>query len=210
MEPIHKEGSKNNLAKQSETRVHSFNHKPHNFVNSSSHKLNVKRSLHKLETINCIYTNADCLTNKINELRLLVRNHKLTIVGITEVKPNIFRYDLADAEVAIGCNLQNKTGRGVALYIRDNIQANPVDFSSEFSESVWLSTKLAGGDELLIGCVYRSSSGTDENNENLLKLLSEIKGSNFSHILIMGDFNFERIIKLEYLVYAIIRLLYRL
>jgi len=69
-EPIHKEGSKNNLAKQSETRVHSFNRKPHNFVNSSSHKLNVKRSLHKLETINCIYTNADCLTNKINELRL--------------------------------------------------------------------------------------------------------------------------------------------
>jgi len=107
--------------------------------------------------------------------------------------------DLADAEVAIdgyemfGCNLRNKTGRDVALYIRDNIQANPVDFKSEFSESVWLSTKLAGGDELLIGCVYRSSSGTGENNENLLKLLSEINGSNFSHILIMGDFNFEKI-----------------
>jgi hypothetical protein len=28
----------------------------------------VKRSLHKLETINCTYTNADCLTNKVSEL----------------------------------------------------------------------------------------------------------------------------------------------
>lgn len=84
----------------------------------------VKRSLHKLETINCTYTNADCLTNKVSELRLLIRNHKPTIVGITEVKPQNFRYDIEDAEIALdgydmfGCNLHNKTGRGCAIYVK--------------------------------------------------------------------------------------------
>jgi hypothetical protein len=49
-----------------------------------------------IETINCTYTNADCLTNKVSELRLLIRKHKPTIVGITEVKPHgyILRHGL--------------------------------------------------------------------------------------------------------------------
>jgi len=46
---------------------------------------------------------------------------------------------------------------------------------------------------LLVGCIYRSSSGTDINNERLLNLLSEINGMKYSHILLMGDFNFEKI-----------------
>ena len=50
-----------------------------------------------------------------------------------------------------------------------------------------------GGDELLVGCIYRSSSGTDENNEYLLKLLNEVNKAKYSHVLIMGDFNFEKI-----------------
>ena len=72
----------------------------------------------------CTYTNADCLTNKVSELRLLIRNHKPTIVGITEVKPKNFRYDIEDAEIALdgydmfGCNLHNKTGRGCAVYVK--------------------------------------------------------------------------------------------
>ena len=159
----------------------------------------VKRSLHKLETINCTYTNADCLTNKVSELRLLIRNHKPTIVGITEVKPKNFRYDIEDAEIALdgydmfGCNLHNKTGRGCAVYVKNNVQANPVEFSSKFQESVWISVKLVGGDELLVGCIYRSNSGTDENNDCLLKLLNEVNDAKYSHVLIMGDFNFEKI-----------------
>ena len=83
--------------------------------------------MHKLETINCTYTNAYCLTNKVSKLRLLTRNHKPTIVGITEVKTQNFRYDIADAEIALdgydmfGCNLHNKTGRGCAIYVKNNI-----------------------------------------------------------------------------------------
>jgi Holliday junction resolvase len=42
-----------------------------------------------------------------------------------------------------GCNLHNKTGRGCAIYVKkNNVQANPVEFSSKFQESVWISVKL--------------------------------------------------------------------
>ena len=82
-----------------------------------------------------------------------------------------------------GCNLHNKTGRGCAIYVKNNVQANPVEFSSKFQESVWISVKLEGGDELLVGCIYRSNSGTDENNECLLKLLNEVNDAKYSHVL---------------------------
>ena len=68
---------------------------------------------------------------------------------------------------------------------KNNVQVNPVEFSSKFQESVWISVKLVGGDELLVGCIYRSNSGTDENNECLLKLLNEVNDAKYSHVLIM-------------------------
>jgi hypothetical protein len=50
----------------------------------------------------------------------------------------------------------HKIGRGCAVYVKNNVQANHVEFSSKFQESVWISVKLVGGDELLVGCIYRS------------------------------------------------------
>jgi hypothetical protein len=52
-----------------------------------------KHSLHKLETINCAYTNADCLTNKVSELGLLIRNHKPTIVGLQDYLKAYYEMD---------------------------------------------------------------------------------------------------------------------
>ena len=115
MESIHKENVKERFVSgNSDTKT------VNNFK-ISKHKVN-SRLLHKLENVNCIYTNADCLTNKISELRLQVKNHNPQIVGITEVKPKNFRYQLSDSEIALagyelfGSNLQNKTGRSVHIY----------------------------------------------------------------------------------------------
>ena len=52
------------------------------------------RSLHKLDFMSCLYTTADCLTNKMSELKLHVKNSKPKILGITEVKPTKLRYNL--------------------------------------------------------------------------------------------------------------------
>lgn len=146
-----------------------------------------------------MYTNADCMMNKLSELKLSVTNYKPDIIGFAEVKPKNSRYNIADSEIAIegyetfSTNLHNKTGRGLVLYIKNFIKANPVEFKTEFEESVFVSIILVSGDMLLVGCIYRSSSDTDINNERLLNLLSEINGMQYSHILLMGDFNFEKI-----------------
>ena len=116
MESIHKENVKERFVSDNRDT------KTVNNFKISKHKVN-SRLLHKLENVNCIYTNADCLTNKISELRLQVKNHNPQIVGITEVKPKNFRYQLSNSEIALegyelfGSNLQNKTGRGVCIYI---------------------------------------------------------------------------------------------
>ena len=71
--------------------------------------------------MSCLYTNADCLINKMPELKLHVKNCKPKIIGITEVKPKHFRYNLQNCELAIenyemfSSNIINNVGRGVSL-----------------------------------------------------------------------------------------------
>jgi hypothetical protein len=46
-------------------------------------------------------------------------------------------------------------------------------------------------DKLLVGLVYRSPSNrTSENSDNMCSLISEATNKGYSHILIMGDFNY--------------------
>ena len=126
LEQVHQENAKTTVNGKSRKTVHNFNSAKHMFVNRSENKMKpLKRSLHKLEVLNCIHIIQmhDCLANKMTELRLFARNNKPAVVGITEVKPKNFRYDLRDAEIALEgydmfgctCNLHNKIGRGVAL-----------------------------------------------------------------------------------------------
>ena len=53
--------------------------------------------------------------------------------------------------------------------------------------------KLKGNDKLLIGCIYRSEGGMSENNRSLNNLLKEATQKRYTHLLIMGDFNYKDI-----------------
>jgi hypothetical protein len=47
---------------------------------------------------------------------------------------------------------------------------------------------------LLLGCIYKSPSSSPENLDEHNKLLTKVsKEKKFSHITIMGDFNFPKI-----------------
>ena len=46
---------------------------------------------------------------------------------------------------------------------------------------------------LLIGCIYRSPNCSLENTNELLSLFPSISTMGFSHILVVGDFNFKEI-----------------
>ena len=54
-----------------------------------------------LENINCLYTNADQLRNKLDELRVRIRDTVPKIIGITKVKPKNSVYKLNSAEFSL-------------------------------------------------------------------------------------------------------------
>ena len=86
-----------------------------------------------------MYTNADMLSNKMNLLKLGMAANGPDIVCVNEVKPKNYRYEPFAAESSIdrsnrfGCgsldyeflpnNLENKVGRGQAIYFKNFIDA---------------------------------------------------------------------------------------
>ena len=58
---------------------------------------------------------------------------------------------------------------------------------------MWCEVKLSKYKKLLIGCIYRSESGSSDNNSKLNQLLQEACNKGYSYILILGDFNYKGI-----------------
>ena len=85
------------------------------------------------------------------------------------------------------------SGRGCALFVKQDLAATKLTFTSNLSESVWCQINLKNNDKMIVGCIYRSPNNTTENNKELFQLLSSVNNKQFSHILIVGDFNCEEI-----------------
>ena len=80
-------------------------------------------------------------------------------------------------------------GGGVLLYISENLAAVPCKALNDvsFDNSLW---PLSTNDKLLVGVLYRAPSSSNDNNQRLLSIISNIREAvSFSHLLIMGDFN---------------------
>jgi hypothetical protein len=155
------------------------------------------RGKKRLEKCTCLYTNADQLMNKRNELLAMVDVHSPDIIGITEVKPNS-RYAVEECELAIsGYDLfhnLNSEGRGVALYVRTEMKPSVCEaIDSSFKEHVSVECRLEDGSKMLIALVYRSPSSTVENIQELNALMKRISELGLPQVMIMGDFNFPEI-----------------
>ena len=87
-------------------------------------------------------------------------------------------------------NLDRGHGRGIAVYVDSSLSATPIYQDSDGAEQLWLRVKLARGDYLTFGCVYRSPGSTEENNELLNKTLRDIVAEGHTHLLVCGDYNF--------------------
>ena len=146
-----------------------------------------------------MYTNADQLPNKMEELELRVKIEKPHIILITEVnnkhvkiRPDLVTFQLEGYQLF----QQNVSaeGRGILIYVRDSIAGvQEVTAKQEFSENKILSVKFTNNVSLVIACLYRSESGSTVNNENMLKLLKEIDKMKYTHKLVIGDLNYKHI-----------------
>ena len=146
-----------------------------------------------------MYTNADQLPNKMEELELRVKTEKPHIILITEVnnkhvkiRPDLVTFQLEGYQLF----QQNVSaeGRGILIYVRDSIAGvQEITAKQEFSENKILSVKFTNNVSLVIACLYRSESGSAENNENMLKLLKEIDKMKYTYKLVIGDLNYKHI-----------------
>ena len=154
------------------------------------------------EALTVLFTNADQLTTaKMTELRLRIQKEKPMIVAVCEVKPKNSQerhnYDIPDFSLH-PVNIDKPTGRGIAVYTHSSLDQSVVQIKSDlgFQEACLLEIKLRGGDHMLFGCIYRSptsNSASEENNNNLNRLLLSIANTNYSHRCIVGDFNLKDI-----------------
>ena len=150
------------------------------------------------EKLKCIYTNADSLSNKMNELRSLVYLEKPHIIAITEVKPKNYKditltdFNLEGYEIH-SVNVTKRQGRGIIIYAHNSLKVNDIELCVNYEESCWIELRLNKTDKMLLGCIYRSDSGTQENNLNLMKILQHAISLEYSLYLLVGDFNYNHI-----------------
>ena len=149
------------------------------------------------DSLKCLYTNADSLMNKRGELDTRIESVKPDIVAVTEVLPKSKGDDILMVELELDgydCffNRSPANGRGVCLYTKKWLKATQNDdlTNHAFRESIWCDIKLQNNDNLLVGCVYRSPSTSNDNNELLLDIIKCASNKNNSHLMIVGDFNY--------------------
>ena len=83
--------------------------------------------------------------------------------------------------------------RGVLIVTKKGLTVQEIKLKNEFEGSLWCRIKINESDCLLIGCIYRSPNISQNNDNKLMKLISEIKQEKVSHLLIAGDFNLQEI-----------------
>ena len=155
-----------------------------------------------MESINVLFTNADQLTtSKMAELRTRIQQVKPMIVAICEVKPKNSRerhdYNIPGFTLH-PVNLDSSAGRGIAVYTHSSLDQSIIQIKPDlsFEEACLLEIRLRGGDLMLFGCIYRSptlNASSNENNEELNRLMLNISKQSYSHRCLVGDFNFKDI-----------------
>ncbi len=147
-----------------------------------------------------MYTNADSLPNKIDELMGLIDIHKPDIIAITEVKPKNLKQSLTKPNLKLDSyeilphqNCFADGGRGVCIYIHESLAGNYREITSTWSgESVWIKIINTHNKITKFGCIYRSPNADTTTNEALCQDFRSLANENIDTVII-GDFNFPEI-----------------
>ena len=147
-----------------------------------------------------LYTNADVLTQeKKRELGVHIAQEKPHIIAVTEVNPKARCFQQQDYQIPnyimFDVNVGAQGRRGVVVFVHTSLEksVSSIEIVSEFEETLLLSLKLRAGDCLLFGVFYRSPSSSESNNLALNTILSTLcvqESPKYSHLCVVGDFNF--------------------
>jgi len=148
-----------------------------------------------------LYTNADSLHNKINELKLIISSfqYKPSLIAITEVKhKNKWQTSLSELALSgydLYSNDLDSSSRGIIVYVSKNIKSKQIYSNNTALEHLILEIEFNHA-RLVVTTMYHSPSSTNENNDAINHLISEICNQHVGNNLIIGDFNYH----LEFLI----------
>ena len=160
-----------------------------------------------------MYTNADQLPNKMEELKCFIAGREPDVIIITEVIPKAQEQELPKVRMRLDGYTEffnfepekamlGKTGkRGIVIYAKNWLNPQETVYSSSFSsfsEQLWItaSPNGKGGNTVLIGGIYRSPSSDEETTvRELGKLLDHVMQDKpkKTQLIICGDFNLKGI-----------------
>ena len=146
--------------------------------------------------LNIMFTNADTLTkDKMLELLQTIYNRSTLphVIAISEAKPKYSKTDFNPVTVQIpSYNMEPRNmkltdkGRGMLLFLTDDLDYRPIDTSSKTDEFLYVSIKLQL-ETLFLESVYRSPNSSTEINIMINNFIrQESQRSNFPMI---GDLN---------------------
>ena len=121
-----------------------------------------------------MYTNADQLPNKITALQTRTQIEKPDVIVVVEVNnkhasnlPEPAFYNIPGYQMHTK-NL-SKGYRGILIYTINSLSnVSEVCTDVNFSEHLMMSVNVNRTEKLLLCALYRSESGSEEKNENLL------------------------------------------
>jgi len=150
----------------------------------------------KIKKFSVLYTNADSLPNKLQELksRIIFGSSKPKIITITEVKhKNKWNYNLSELQID-GYNiytndLQGNT-RGIITYVSNEIICKQIHFFNSFTEYVLIELCIDNLHKFTLCTIYRSPNSTAENDHTLIQALDNYCKNCKNNLLILGDFNY--------------------
>ena len=161
------------------------------------------KSFKLVNKLKCIYTNADQLRNKFSEFQIRIRDQKPMIIGVTEVKaknsktkpsPSEYKMEWSTEYNMFHANLENNEGRGLIMYVHNSLQASELKMVTNFDENLFVKININKNENALVGLIYRSPSNNNvEQHEKLRSLIAEASNLQYTHQLIMGDFNYPQI-----------------
>ena len=133
-----------------------------------------------IQKFTVMYTNADCLTNKIDELRLLLStlDYKPTAIVVTEVNAKVSACPMQEFEFNIDgytlhcLNVGRKSLRGICIYVDRNISYSIIEINCDFTEFLCVSLRDSYSILFTLCAVYRSPSSDTLNDFKLFQLLS--------------------------------------
>ena len=145
-----------------------------------------------VDGIRIVFTNAQSIVNKINEVRATIATLEPDIFAVTEAWTNseigndllnIQGYELAARRDRN--DTDRGRGGGILVYAKKSINLVVEEDKPDFNQCVSINMKFVE-ENVKLHIIYRSPNSSRDNDDALVKWVKEMRGQN----VMIGDFNF--------------------